>query len=171
MISYQPALDRYHTVFRILTITGAIISCLPVETDKVRILDFYLAFPFRLEAFSAKQGQTSLRRVGKEYRSVQPYGGMPDDVSLFLRMAPVQALAFDTLAAEGLIDPDAYKQGVVLTGDVAPPHPLEQAIAIFAAENAALLEAINLLACDYALLGNDGLKRRSGLMEYKYDAA
>lgn len=171
MISYQPALDRYHTVFRILTVTDAVAACLPVEADKVRILDFYLVFPFRLEAFSAKQGQTSLRKVGKAYRTVQPYGGIPDDISLFLRMAPVQALAFDTLAAEGLIDPDAYKQGVVMLGEVQMPPVLKQSVANYAEENADLIEALRLLACDYTLLGNDGLKRRSGLMEYKYDAA
>lgn len=171
MISYQPALDRYHTVFRLWALVGEIAACLPVEVEKIRILDFYIAFPFRLEAFSFKQGQTSWRKVGKAYRSIQPYGGIPDDTSLFLRMAPVQALAIDTLAAHGLIDADALKQGVVLLGEVETPDVLKQSIVTYVEENAALFEAVKVLACEYALLGNDGLKRRSGLMEYKYDAA
>lgn len=171
MISYQPALDRYHTVFRLLAIVGNIDSCLPVDVDKLRILDFYLIFPFRLETFRFKQPQVSLKKVGKSYRAMQPYGGIPDDASLLLRMASVQALAIDTLAAQSLIDPDAYKQGVIMVGEGEAPEPLSKSIAAFVADNAALFEVIRILACDYSFLGDDGLKRRSGLMEYKYDAA
>lgn len=171
VISYQPALDRYHTVFRLLALVGDLAACLPVDLDKLRILDFYLIFPFRLETFRFKQPQVSLKKVGKTYRSMQPYGGIPDDASLFLRMAPVQALAIDTLAAHALIDFDAYKQGVIVAGEGETPEPLSQNIATFVADNAPLFEVIRILACDYPLLGDDGLKRRSGLMEYKYDAA
>ncbi len=171
MISYQPALDRYHTVFRLLALVEHLKSCLPIDVDKLRILDFYLIFPFRLEAFRSKQSHTQFRKVGKSYRAMQPYGGIPDDASLFLRMAPVQALAIDTLVAHALIDPDAYKQGVIMAGEGETPALLAQAIAAFVADNVPLFEVIRILACDYLLLGDDGLKRRSGLMEYKYDAA
>lgn len=171
MISYQPALDRYHTIFRHLALIRDIAPCLPVDVDKLRILDFYLIFPFRLETFRFKQPQVSFKKIGKAYRSMQPYGGIPDDASLLLRMAPVQALAMDTLAAQALIDPDAYKQGVIVAGEGETPEPLSQSIATFLADNASLFEVIRTLACDYSLLGDDGLKRRSGLMEYKYDAA
>jgi hypothetical protein len=171
MISYQPALDRYHTVFRMFALVEHLSPCLPIEVDKIRILDFYLAFPFRLETFTVKQGHTSLKKVGKAYRTEQPYGGIPDDTSLFLRMAPVQALAMDTLAAHGFINPDAYKQGVIMGGENAYPELISESVATFVAERSTLFEAIRVLACDYALLGDDGLKRRSGLMEHKYDAA
>ncbi|WP_448662481.1 ABC-three component system middle component 5 [Sphingomonas sp. CJ20] len=171
MISYQPALDRYHTIFRLMALVRELSTCLPIEVDKLRLLDFFLAFPFRLETFSFKKAHASLKKVGKSYRLTQPYGGIPDDATLFLRMAPVQALALDTLAAHALIDPDAYQRGVIMAGDAKTPDALSEAIATYISDNAALFEAIRTLACDYALLGSDGLKRRSGLMEYKYDAA
>ena len=171
MISYQPALDRYHTIFRMLALVDCTSSCLPIEVDKIRMLDFYLAFPFRLEAFKVKQAHTAIKKVGKAYRSERPYGGIPDDMSLFLRMAPVQTLAMDTLAAHDFIGPDAYKKGVIIRGDTELPDQVTESIAAYLADRSILFEAVRILACDYVLLGDDGLKRRSGLMEHKYDAA
>lgn len=171
MISYQPALDRFHTVFRMLSIVTHIASCLPVELEKIRILDFYVAFPFRLESFTFKQAHVSLKKVGKSYRSMQPYGGIPDDTSLFLSMAPVQALAIDTLAAHGLIDPDAHKKGVILAGESSSPDVLLESVSVFIRENLELFDVLRTLTCEYAFLGEGGIKRRSGLMEHKYDAA
>jgi hypothetical protein len=82
-----------------------------------------------------------------------------------------RARSTGVLAAHGLIDADALRQGVVLLGEVETPDVLKQSIVTYVEENAALFEAVKALAFEYALLGNDGLKRRSGLMEYKYDAA
>lgn len=140
-----------------------------MEVGKLRVLDFYMAFPFRIEGFTFRQSQIGLKKISKAYEYTQPYGGIPDDMTLFLRMAPIQRLAMDTLASHDMIDREAYRLDVILAGeDGLPPELVERAIA-FGAEHADLITVLQKLATDYPLLGEDGLKRRSGLMEYKYD--
>src|SRR3546814_16743227 len=101
MLTFQAALDPHHTIFRIVRLAEGLGECLPTEIDKVRILDFYLAFPFRAADFKFRRGQTGLKRVAQSYEKMRPYGGFPDDRDLFLRMRPVQTVAFETLAEIG----------------------------------------------------------------------
>lgn len=169
MISYQPALDRFHAIFRMSCLLIGLQDCYPMEAGKFRILDFYMAFPFRLEAFTFKQGQAGLKKVGKAYAHTQPYGGLPDDTTLFLRMAPMQILAMDALASHDLIDREAYRRDAIITGDDALPFELLDRTLAFLAEHNDLVSVLQTLATDYTFLAEDGLKRRSGLMEYKYD--
>ena len=170
MLSYQPAFDPFHAIFRIFRLLPTISSYSPVERDKVRILDFYMTFPFLAAAMSFKKGQTGLRKIANGYDHLRPYGGMPDSRDLFLRMAPIQKMAAETLAARGIIDPDAYSQGMIMPGDVQPPEQLAARVAELNAEQAAMIELLNTLCRDYELFGSDGLKSRSGLMEHRYDA-
>ena len=54
MLIYNQAYDIYHTMFRILQITEKTEENL--EVDKLRILDFYLAFPTELLEIKSFQG-------------------------------------------------------------------------------------------------------------------
>ena len=170
MLSYQPAFDPFHAIFRLLRLLPTLGSCPPVESDKARILDFYMAFPFLATAVSFKKGQTGLRKIAKGYEYLRPYGGMPDSRDLFLRMAPIQKMAAETLVARGIVDHDAFQQGVVMPGSVVPPPPLAQRVEELNAQQATLIELLKTLCFDYSLLGVDGLKQRCGLMEHRYDA-
>lgn len=171
VISYQPGFDRFHAVFRMSCLLMALDGCFPIESDKFRILDFYIAFPFRLEKFTFQQRHISLKKVGKAYASAQPYGGIPEDYALFLRMKPVQVLALDTLAIHEMIDPDSYRDGTIMIGAEPLPPKLAARASSFVIDNGALAAVLRTLASEYPLLGADGLKRRSSLMEFKYDAA
>jgi hypothetical protein len=142
MLSYQPAFDPFHAIFRLIRLMPVIDACPPVEREKVRILDFYMAFPFLASAMSFKQGQAGLRKIAKAYDHLRPYGGMPDGRDVFLRMAPIQKMAAETLAARGVIDPDAYRQGVVITGDVKPPAPIAARASELNASQAPLVELL-----------------------------
>ena len=170
MLAYQPAFDPFHAIFRLCRLLPTLSTCAPVEKDKVRILDFYLAFPFLAAAMSFKQGQTGLRKIARSYDYLRPYGGMSDSRDLFLRMAPLQKMAAETLAAQGIIDPDAYCQGMVMKGEILPPHQLAERIEELNVQQAKFINVLDTLCRDYALLGADGLKQRSGLMEHRYDA-
>lgn len=170
MLAYQPAFDPFHAIFRLCRLLPTVSACAPVEKDKARILDFYLAFPFLAASMSFKQGQTGLRKIARSYDYLRPYGGMPDSRDLFLRMAPVQKMAAETLAAHGIIDPDAYRQGMVMIGDNLPPDQLADRVEELNTQQAEFIKVLNTLCSDYALLGADGLKQRTGLMEHRYDA-
>jgi hypothetical protein len=169
MLAFQAALDPHHSIFRALRIAAGFADILPVEIDKFRIADFYLSFPFRLGGFEYRRGQGELKRIAQEYENRRPYGGFPDDRDLFLRMRPVQSAAIETLAARGVFDPDALKQGKILRGDVAPPDELMERVLVANAAEPDLVALLAKLSLSNPLLGQDGLKKRSNLMDYRYD--
>jgi hypothetical protein len=51
------------------------------------------------------------------------------------------------------------------------PPALAERIAALNEADAELLGALRVLATEYPLEGVDGLKHRTGLLEYRYDAA
>jgi len=169
MLTFQAALDPYHTIFRVVRLAEGLGDCLPTELDKVRILDFYLVFPFRTSNFKFRRGQTGLKRVAEVYEKMRPYGGFPDDRDLFLRMRSVQTVAFETLAARGIIDPDALKQHMFNSGEtLAPSSLLTRSTEVNSKQND-LVDLLRSICLTNPLLGSDGIKQRSGLMDYRYD--
>ena len=64
MLIYNQAYDLFHTMFRILQITEKNKDIL--EIDKLRILDFYLAFPSELLEIKSFQGF-------KKYEKYKPF--------------------------------------------------------------------------------------------------
>jgi hypothetical protein len=170
VLSFQPALDPFHAVFRALRLVDGLRDCLPVEWDKFRILDFYLSFPFRAVDFQFRQGQTSLRKIARGYEQMRPYGVLPDDHNLVGRMEPVQAVATQTLAGLRLLNPEAFRSGMVARGDMAVPEPLRTRVGEANQAQADLMHMLSDVCASNPLLGPDGIKRRSGLLEYRNDA-
>lgn len=170
MLTFQPALDPQHTVFRTLRLLDGVATSLPAEVDAMRILDFYVAFPFRAVDFEFRRGQRSLRKVAAAYDARRPYGGLPEDRDLFARMRPLQTLAYETLAAKGILDGDALRRGAVAPGEVDPPAELKARVSALNDEEKDLVGMLETMCASNELLGPDGLKKRSGLMEHRYDA-
>lgn len=169
-ISYQPAFDPYYAVYRLLRLRQVVLINQKLHRDHLKILDFYLQFPFRIDDLRLQQSDRKYRRLAKEYLRSKPYGDLPDDRILFNRMSPIQSAALDTLAVKGLIDRNLYDSGTVKSADThIPPHLLER-INADNAEQSGLMSFLITLATDYELLGSNGLKDRSGLMDHRYDA-
>lgn len=169
MITYQPAFDPFHAIFRLFRLGHAFDRCKAPEVDKVRILDFYVCFPFRASAIKFHRSDGHLKKVGRAYEHLRPYGGLPDDIDLVTRMMPAQRLAMETLASRGHIDGDALKQGKFVLGDVPAPDELASRVSAANEEQGDLMELLETLCAEYPLLGADGLKQRTGLLEYRYD--
>ncbi|HEV7255721.1 MAG TPA: ABC-three component system middle component 5 [Mesorhizobium sp.] len=168
-LSYQPAFDPFHTVFRVLRQFPLMETTGPLHRDVTRILDFYLLFPFRVGRVRLKPEHRRFRTLGTQYESSRPYSEQPEDKALFDRMEPIQNAAFETLALKGLIDPDSLQAGMIQRSGV-PPAELAKRVQAVNAVDAPLLEALAALASEYDLLGPNGLKARTGLMEHRYDA-
>lgn len=169
-LSYQPAFDPYHAIYRFLRLRNSVFANQPVHKDQARILDYYLLFPFRIEDIKLKRPHLKYKKLAKQLANTKPYGELPDDRILFGRMQPLQIAAFDTLAGKRLIDPKKYETGTV----TATQNSLSEEIAArIEADNEAqrdLVEFMDILVAEYPLLGSDGLKDRTGLMEHRYDA-
>ncbi len=54
MITYNPAFDLYHSIFRMAHIVDRLSDGECFEIDKVRIWDFYLLFPSKLYDLSIR---------------------------------------------------------------------------------------------------------------------
>lgn len=170
MISYQPAFDPFHAIFRVARLGSIIERCRAPEADKVRILDFYMCFPFRAVDIKFQRGDGRFKKVARSYDNLRPYGGLPDDADLIARMMPAQRLALETLAFRGSLDPDALRQGRVVLGDVPLPAELLSRVSATNDDQTDLMELLETLCLDYPLLGVQGLKQRTGLLEHRYDA-
>ncbi len=170
-LTYQPAFDPFHSVFRFLRLRQAILPQAALPRDHVRVLDFYLMFPFRSNDVRVFPRHRKFKKLAQQYASARPYGDLPEDRILFHRMSPIQGAALDTLAQRGLLDREQYKRGIIAPTDAALPEPLLAQIKEANLQQQDLVEFLTALATEYELLGANGLKDRSGLLDHAYDAA
>lgn len=170
-LSYQPAFDPFHAAYRLLRLREGVVRVAPIPTDQLRILDYYLLLPFRIEGIRVQQEHRKYRSLAKSYVSVRPYGELPEDRVLYSRMYSIQTAALDTLARNKLISPEKYEIGIVEATQANLPKALAERIAEDNTHQADLIEFLQILGTQYKLLGTNGLKDRSGLMEHLYDAA
>jgi hypothetical protein len=169
-LTFQPAFDPFHAVFRLFRLRGIIRQHGPLNRDHVRILDFYLLFPFRIDRIRLTQRDRKYRSLATQYELKKPYGDQPDDRIVFGRMEPMQMSAMGTLATRGFFLPDSWELGEVASSALAAPEPLMPRIAESNAADADLMAFLEVLASQYEFLGVNGLKDRTKLLEYRYDA-
>jgi len=162
---YHPAFDAYHAFLRSVRI---LLAC-PDGLDPMalRILDFFLLFPERIETARLTPALRSLvKRTPIEPRF--PYDTLPASRPLFSRMAEAQEAAAQTLLAKGLARAEGDK--VRLLGERVPAQLLD----LCAEQNeneSSLMETLKALAAAFPTQGANGLKDRSGLAEFRYDVA
>jgi hypothetical protein len=169
-LSFEPALDPYHTMFRALRLLPTVLPIGKLEREHVRILDFYLVFPFKIPELRLKQEHRRFRSLGARYATQKPYSDQPESAQLFQRMGPVSDAAFQSLAAKGFVDGSEYDLGWVKPIEKWIPDDLENRIQEANSGQQDLMDFLGTLARDYELGGENGLKHRSGLMEHRYDA-
>src|SRR5438105_4286536 len=121
-LTYEPALDPYHTVFRFLRLRPVIAQNGPLHKDHVRILDFYQLFPFRIGEMRLMPKHRRFRKFAEKFEAARPYGEQPDSRSLLSRMEPIQTAALDTLAEQNIISPARWHFNEVSSsgGSIAP---------------------------------------------------
>ncbi|MDX0509606.1 hypothetical protein GOE04_16390 [Sinorhizobium medicae] len=169
-LSFEPALDPYHTMFRGLRLLPIVRPIGRLEREHVRILDFFLVFPFKLPELRLKQEHRRFRALGNRYAVQKPYAEQPESSLLIKRMAPISDAAFQSLAAKGFIDGSDYDAGWVKPVEKWIPDELSGKIEAANSDQQDLMDFLGTLASEYDLGGENGLKHRSGLMEHRYDA-
>ena len=168
-LTFQAALDPFHSVFRLLRLRG-LTQTHELYRDQLRILDFYMVFPFRVDEIRLTREQRTLKKLAADYASQKPYGELPDSNVLFDRMRPISDAAMATMAARGFYETDALERGDIRDTKKATPAELQERIATLNAEQANLLEFLNTLASSFTFFGPEGLKARTGLIEHRYDS-
>lgn len=169
-LSYEPAFDPYHTIFRLNRLMLGLPTEQSYRVETIRILDFYLLFPYLVKTIRLKREHQSFKKTASLYGERRPYGRQPNAQVLFSRMEPIQKAALSTMAIEGYIDFPAYEdyEVSVLLDEI--PATLREMCDERNDFEANLWDILTSLAKDYELLGANGLKSRTGLMEYRNDA-
>ena len=169
-LTYEPALDPYHTAFRLLRLRPLIAKHGPLHKDHVRILDFYQLFPFRIGEIRLMPKHRRFRTLADKYESTKPYGEQPDSRLLFNRMEPIQVAALDTLAGQNIIAPPRWRTNEVSATEEAIVPELLERLEEASNRYEDLDPFLDILASEYRLTGADGLKDRTGLLEHRHDA-
>jgi hypothetical protein len=170
-ITYVAAFDPFHAIFRTVSLLQFGIGSTS-EVDKVRIFDFYLCFPQLIEKFEGVRdipGFVKAKNRTKAKYPDNPYLKLPPPKQLFQRMAQHQIAGFNTLAALGFLDADAFQQDIVSMSTKKPTDRLLADVTKFIQSNSELFELIGLMS-QLPLSGPSGLKKRSDLEEFRYDA-
>jgi ABC-3C biological conflict system middle component len=166
---FQPALDPYHATFRLFRLFP-ILKGTALSRDHVRILDFYLLFPFLISSVRLSREGQHFKKLARKYANLKPYGQQPEGALLFARMDAMQNAALDTLAFNSFLEKEALTMDQVVITNKMPPREVSQRAVELNEQQADLLEFLQSLATEYPLLGEGGLKARTGLKEYRYDA-
>jgi hypothetical protein len=169
-LTFQPAFDPFHAVFRSLRVRHIIAQHGPFHRDHLRILDFYLLFPFRIAGIRLLPRHRKYKKLAQDYEQKTPYGDQPEDRSVFARMETMQMSALETLANRNYIATDRWLLGEVEATPNPIPSPLISRIEEINAEEADLVAFLQVLASEYEFLGINGLKDRTQLLESRYDA-
>lgn len=166
MLVYHPSLDPSHGMFRMLTLVDASPDKM-LHFDTFRILDFYYLFPHLLVPVRLPPKLLARKRKLASYAS--RYSRVPAPKIFVQQLRPLQELVARSLAAKGLLDPAELESGKLSRTEVAVPG---QIVELLQARTASEKELVELLASEVSqvpLLGSDGLKARTGLLEYRYD--
>lgn len=139
-----------------------------IEIDRLKIADFYFVFPHLISSVSLPRakGSSALRKEAKAFDV--PYENLPSIKILFSEMGDFQLQALDILRAKEIVN--LSESGWLSVGQSFE----EKAILSLVTDNSFSSKEfyrmlIRVLSqCD--LHGANGLKKKTGLMEYRYDA-
>jgi hypothetical protein len=169
-VSYHPLYDSYHCVFRSCCLLSYKYD-IDIDINRFRIIDFYFLLPFFINDIRLSGVLRDVRREKDLNKIPLPYQHVPSRKSLFRALVPVQDVALRHQVAVGLIDGDAFRGGRFKRGlNRVPEGSFHQRVNEYVVENEKILEFLVDDAQSVPIYGRGGLKDRSGLMEYKYDA-
>jgi hypothetical protein len=166
MLIYHPAFDPYHCAFRGMRILG-ILEGIDIEVDSFRIGDFYILFPSLIAQMKLSQDLLKWRSRFSEAKN--PYHFSGDQKIVFGRMRVFQLMGLRALAHNGIIDEAKLQKGTIVKGSSTWPETLSGVVKKANEQESDLMNFLRDLFMKIPFRGVNGLKARSGLLEYKYD--
>ena len=152
MITYNPAFDLYHSIFRMAHIAAKLDGDESLEIDKVRIWDFYLLFPDKVHTITIRRDEEELRK----YRSTY--------------LHPEQVSALNSLVSCGILSKSKYEAGRVSVADHEALTRFLDRTGDISGRERNVLAFMSSLSRFMSMTGEYGLKARTKLLESKYDA-
>lgn len=166
MIIYHPRNDIYHCVFRFIQIAN-MQDLQEFEFTRLRIYDLFFLFPHLIDEvkFPRAKGVVAIKK--QAICIPAPYESLPDKKRLFSGMSDYHIQAIQILLANRIFEETDGK--------------LRLSTGFYSTSVANLLDKNQSDKSDFFcklfnifnqidLAGESGLKQRTGLMEYRYDA-
>lgn len=168
MINYHPVGDHYHCCFRLLFIMS-IYPKANIEWDKLKIMDFYFLFPHLIK-------NVQLPRISKEHKAgfnaiPEPYETLGNPKRLYFTLNDVQENAIRALTSRGIIERELFlDKSIVEIGDKKFITFLSENFRIERQDKNSWIDSFISVFASIDLLGPSGLKQRTGIAEFRYDA-
>lgn len=172
MITYNPAFDLYHGIFRMTHILATMEEGDWMEVDKVRIWDFYMLFPDKVHTITIRRDEDDLREYRSHYlkKENNPYEFKGDNRKFFEWIKPVQMSALNSLVSCGILDKEKYEHGRASVADHKSLQAYLNKVGDISLRERNVLAFMGSLSRFMPMTGEYGLKARTKLMESKYDA-
>jgi hypothetical protein len=137
--------------------------------DQIRIVDFYLLFFFRVKDIHLSNRHRFIKSLASSLAGAR-YEIQPSDRLIFGKMEKIQETAIGTLSTKGFFGAADFKRNGVERTSMKEPPEIASRIDLVNNRDEEIMRALRTLVDDYDLLGSSGLKARTGLLEYRYDA-
>jgi hypothetical protein len=164
MLIYHPLYDAYNCVFRLLFIIERLGNA---PLDMARLLDFYVLFPSRVAKIRLPSNLSYGRSLAS--RRFNPYHEISNQQSAFRELMVIQDAALHCIVGAGLVDKSQFDAGFLTRTKQPLPFELKLRLEKFELQKRDILDFILDKLSEIKVFGVDGLKHRTGLMEYRYD--
>lgn len=166
MIIYHHRNDVFNCIFRFVSIFH-LLDGEKIEFERLKIIDFYFAFPHLLVSTTIPRtsGSSKIKKFAQTLSI--PYENLPSNRILFSEMGDFQSQALDILRSNEVL---ILEDGWLSVGEA---FRREEIMQLFTSSRFTSSQMFKMLvtvfmACN--LHGANGLKSKTGLMEYRYDA-
>ena len=168
MLLYHPATDFYHCWLRFACL---LCNCRErgIEFDRIRIIDFLLCFPHELEncrlpAASSKKLRELIKQLPCTYED-------PSSIRQgFRQISKVQGQVAMDMVSKGIVQRTAYREGLLIPAiDTSTSGLLDKVAQTWEDRTVEWRQMTVDVLLSIPLNGQNGLKARSGLLEYRYD--
>lgn len=166
MILYHPLKDANHCIYRMLSIL--VKSPSEISLERLRVIDFFHIFPHLLASISP--WPSDIGEYKKYTKKIPPsFESIPDKRRLFYELTEIHKQSILTLVSKGILDKDRAKSGVAMLNKNNIPEKLITTIENDEYNNSKIFEILTKGLTVTPWSGRNGLKDRSGLMEFRYD--
>lgn len=171
MILYNNAFDLYHTIFRMLHLLSKIEENKVIEIDRIRIWDYYLLFTNEIFNIKPTKNKKEYNQLLKKLniKKNNPYQQIYDQRKTLEKIKPYQLSALNCLASYNIIDKEYLLKEEVKINSFDLLKRYTQSTGDLSDREKNIIIIMTSFFRDISLIGNNGLKERSNLMESKYD--
>jgi hypothetical protein len=167
MLLYHPVDDSNHCCYRLIRLLYSAVE-LSMPLTSLLICDFYTLFPGqlkRIEGWPRKRSAayTLLREIPDEYEE------MLNPKRVFFQLNNIQSAAISHLEAKGIIQNDILNDSLVTLNVLSLPADLIEKLELDPIFSEEWFSLISHGLSRLPIAGKNGLKSKTGLMEFVYD--